>query len=59
MRVMRSKQSEITLENLFPQSYGTFKQRGVSKTNCFFDITYGTTFFIFDHIVNDLRDEPA
>ena len=36
----RSKQSELTVESLFPQSYGTLTLRGSSETNDFFDMTY-------------------
>ena len=46
-------------ESLFPQSYGTFKQRDISATIDFFSIcSIEQKMFSFEDII-DIRDEPA
>ena len=46
---MRATRSDFSVENFYPQSYGTIKQRNITETINFFHIAYKDFIFIFEH----------
>ena len=58
LRATRSEAERGGVDSFFSQSYGTFEQRNILKSNDFSDKTQGTKMFIFYHII-DIRDELA